>query len=695
MSRTQGLAVGLAGVMVLCSCIGLIVAAGVGIYYGSTPPVAVTATVMRSDSPRGTAVALPRPTAPKVSATPTPPANVQATPTAEQTRLIVDEALLNRAEQTLQAIEQAEMPQRDLFEIAVRLQRIPNDSPRVVSESDPGYQLGDTLRFNVANLEDETNEEQEATLRAQTDHANWWVANDVSIDQAELEASARVFEERSYPTNRELFGSEWTPGIDGDPRLHIFLGNVRGVGGYYSSADEFPRTINPYSNEKEIFYINTDNAWPGTDYFDSILAHEFQHMIHWQSDRNEDVWINEGLSELAGVASGFDYVGGTYSFSLEPDLPLTHWLEQTHPFYESAYLFALYFQQRFGNEAIGQLVAEPLNGGAGISKVLQAQGVSFDALFADWVVANLLDDPDAADGRYDYPNDLVGPPAFAEDVWGYPARESSDVYQYGTDYLRFWPTYADDRFTFEFEGAPIVSLLPTAAHEGDWMMWSNRGDDSNSTLTRRFDLTEVEQATLRYWLWYDLEPDYDYAYIMISTDGGSSWQPLATDATTTDNPHGNSFGAAYNGTSGSDDPDDPSQWIEQSVDLSPYAGQEIFIRFEMVTDDALNQNGVVLDSVEVAEIGYRSSFEGGLDGWEAAGWVRVENMLPQRFIVQAVITDSDGNVTVQPLPLDENNHGTFTVENFDSAIDQIVIAISGATPVTTERARYEYRATAE
>ena len=214
MSRTQGLAVGLAGVMVLCSCIGLIVAAGVGIYYGSTPPVAVTATVMRSDSPRGTAVALPRPTAPKVSATPTPPANVQATPTAEQTRLIVDEALLNRAEQTLQAIEQAEMPQRDLFEIAVRLQRIPNDSPRVVSESDPGYQLGDTLRFNVANLEDETNEEQEATLRAQTDHANWWVANDVSIDQAELEASARVFEERSYPTNRELFGSEWTPGIE-------------------------------------------------------------------------------------------------------------------------------------------------------------------------------------------------------------------------------------------------------------------------------------------------------------------------------------------------------------------------------------------------------------------------------------------------------------------------------------------------
>ncbi len=68
----------------------------------------------------------------------------------------------------------------------------------------------------------------------------------------------RPLHEKTYPTNREFFGSEWKPGVDSDPRLHIL--HARGLGeniaGYYSSADEYSQQVNQYSNEREMFYIS-------------------------------------------------------------------------------------------------------------------------------------------------------------------------------------------------------------------------------------------------------------------------------------------------------------------------------------------------------------------------------------------------------------------------------------------------------
>ncbi len=238
---------------------------------------------------------------------------------------------------TLEQIEAAVLPPRDLFEIAIRFGKIPSDTLRA-SETDPAYTIGTRQTFTVFNVDTEEHFEAEAELRAQTEHASWWVAVDAQVEQADLEASARVFEEQTYPTNRALFGNEWSPGVDGDPRVHIYLGEVPGVGGYFSSADEFPRSVNPFSNEKEIFYINTNNALPGSDYFDGILAHEFQHMIHWNVDRNEELWINEGLSELAAAVNGFEVGDAITSYLREPDLPVTRWSDQTYPFYGSAYL---------------------------------------------------------------------------------------------------------------------------------------------------------------------------------------------------------------------------------------------------------------------------------------------------------------------------------------------------------------------
>src|SRR5690606_31213376 len=82
-----------------------------------------------------------------------------------------------------------------------------------------------------------------------------------------------------------------------------------GIAGYYSSSDQYSRLAQPRSNEKEMFYVNLD--WvnslfgPAFQSYETVLAHEFQHMIHWHTDRNEETWLNEGLSEFAQDVAGY------------------------------------------------------------------------------------------------------------------------------------------------------------------------------------------------------------------------------------------------------------------------------------------------------------------------------------------------------------------------------------------------------
>ncbi len=43
----------------------------------------------------------------------------------------------------------------------------------------------------------------------------------MTADDAEIAALMTAFEDKIYPTDRRFFGSEWTPGVDNDPHVHI------------------------------------------------------------------------------------------------------------------------------------------------------------------------------------------------------------------------------------------------------------------------------------------------------------------------------------------------------------------------------------------------------------------------------------------------------------------------------------------
>src|SRR6185295_1606245 len=117
---------------------------------------------------------------------------------------------------------------------------------------------------------------------------------------------------------------------------------------------------------------------------------------------------------------------------------------------------------------------------------------------------------------------------------------------------------------------------------------------------------------------YDLETDYDYVFLETSTDG-ATWQILTTPSGTDKDPSGNSYGWGYNGQT--------NGWNTEEVDLSEFAGQKVQIRFEYVTDAALNGEGFLLDDVQVDAAGYSSDFEADGAGWIPSGFVRVENVL--------------------------------------------------------------------
>jgi len=707
-------AIWVAIIVILLVCVGLVYTAGLlwivtdlgrdrqAVVPFTPPPVPTPTTV-------STVVQTPVPTP-----TSAPPIVRAPVPTPTSAPVIVQTPVLSKAEgpvplagpSTEEWLAETVLPERDLLALTTRLRKPAEPIPEVVNATSPHYEVGDRAEFWISEQATNTYFQSWATLRYITPHVHVWVENGYDVDQDDLIRSAERFEDETYPTNRHFFGSEWTPGVDSDPHISIFNGNVPGVGGYYSSADEYSHLVNPYSNEREMFYINLDNARPGNDYYDGILAHEFQHMIHWHTDRNEDTWVNEGLSELAAYLNGHDVGAADRIFSRTPDTQLTAWADDPNlagPNYGGSYLFVVYFLERFGDEVLRQVVASKADGIAGFDEVLadRGLGVTFEEVFADWLIANYLDDPGLGEGRYGYRDLEIEGPAVDATYNQYPVQSAATVHQYGADYVELQAgetsevSKTSEVWTVHFTGSTSARLVDNEAHSESYQWWSNRGDESDTTLTRAFDLAGLEQATLQAWLWYDIEEDYDYAYVEVSTDGGQTWDVLPGKYTTDYNPTGNNFGQAYTGKSGveaspSEASDAKPEWVLEEMDLTPYAGQQILLRFEYVTDDAYNSPGFCVDDISIPELGYHYDAEDD-DGWVALGFIRTDNTLSQRYLVQLI--ELGAETRVRRIELDAAQKGQWVIEGFGSEVERAVLVVSALAPKTTELAGYRYSIT--
>jgi immune inhibitor A len=605
------------------------------------------------------------------TSTPTPIPTPIATPTP------VSSATLD-AGSTTQAMSVSEPPPRP-FDFAVLNPGPPRRVPNAVRS------------FWVTDGTTGERREITARLRVQTEHAAMWVEEGVWHDVRTLQEVADVFETHIYSTTRAVFGSEWIPGVDNDPHIHFLhaTGLGEGVLGYTTSADEFPRAHYPTSNEAEMITIHAGQVEVGSSVYYGLLARQFQRIIQWYQDRNDERWVKEGLAELAVRLNAFDLDRSEQAYLERPDTSLTHWQDEAPaPHRGAGYLFATYFHDRFGDAGTRALVAQSLNGAAGFDAALAEleTDLTFEDLFADWLVANYLGGEQGVNNRYQtYTHLELESPAPAAIYENYPVAVEASVQQFGADYILL---QSDGDLSVRFDGVVATPLLDVSSHSGQSFWWSNRADESMTTLTRAFDLSSVEQVTMTYWTWYDIEPGYDYAFVEASTDGGKQWQFLSVPSGTADDPNGNNPGLGYTGQSG-----DPPGWIQQTVDLSPITGDEVLIRFAYLTDEAVTGVGVLLDDISIPAIGYADDAEAGEGEWEPAGFVYSKNSVPQRYLVLLIgIGPGDGSeneVTVERLQVKEDGRAEWTIPLSSEGWREAVLVLSGLASLTTHPAPYQ------
>ncbi len=134
-------------------------------------------------------------------------------------------------------------------------------------------------------------------------------------------------------------------------------------------------------------------------------------------------------------------------------------------------------------------------------------------------------------------------------------------------------------------------------------------------------------------------------------------------------------------------------WTQQEVNLNPYVGKQIVLRFDYVSADDVPDKGIAIDNIAIPEIGLNDDAESGVQGWTLNGWQQIDNILPQRYIVQYALLGADAATTrTERLisPGDTTTAGTWTFTL--NANDALMLAISGINDATDTQAVYSLSA---
>ena len=435
------------------------------------------------------------------------------------------------------------------------------------------------------------------------------------------------FQDNIYPKETSFFGpptphdgtNAYLPSLLGLPadyyydatgRQVILVSNVRDtnyynpsypiyIAGFYSPSFEVYFDRNVMSIDAYDWANRTGPSGTRPYLYEGVFAHEYQHLLHDDYDADEELFVNEGMADLAEFLTGYGvatkgHVDAAYA---NPENSLVVWGDQGDleilTDYGQAYLFQLYLLEKLGPAFIQALFHNSANGISGINSTLAAAGSAFDfaMLFHQWSVALAIDSKTPNDGAYQFLN------VDGKANVGTPAAPNPEAYDtpgappWGTDYqwvsgdpknlVRFW-----------FNGVPY-SIYPTGWTSDGSVLWGGKGD----LLDNWAIFPATGGGTLTFDTKYDIEPYWDFGFVQVSTDGGATWTSLANPSTTADhdpNAHPTVV-ANLPGLTGSTG----GAWAPMSFDLSAYAGQSILLAFRYVTDWATTEAGWFVDNVKV------------------------------------------------------------------------------------------------
>lgn len=435
--------------------------------------------------------------------------------------------------------------------------------------------------------------------------------------------------------------------------------------------------------------------------YEGVFAHEYQHLLESYEDPDEGNWTNEGLSDYAGRITGyFDtkkpiteigfeshtqcYYGNTGTQTPANPLPkeggpsnsLNLWGDQGDGDilcdYGAAATFMEWLNDTYGKDFMTRLHRLNKNGFKGLNADLSKEGASDDAIdsvhkwLASMALDGVLDDGatltggDAATYRVrvlDAAINWAAPKAYMNNPEGPQINEGAPPN--GADFVRLRAANGDylaagDLRSLEFEGARTLPELPLTwavdqdppSHPGDPALYSNMGDNLDNAAVREVAVPSTN-ATLTFENLYSMEEAYDYGYVQVSEDDGETWDTLSNNHTVEE--------GGFNGNSGCDIGTQATcepTWVNESFDLTEYAGKTVLVSFRYVTDGGVAEDGWWIDDVKVGTTTLT-------DGSSVAGWQSPTQANPVEvagFTLQLVgYTDDRTKAWLAQVPINPTN----------------------------------------
>ena len=216
-----------------------------------------------------------------------------------------------------------------------------------------------------------------------------------------------------YQVETETFGD--VPNIDGDPRVIIFILDIRDgatassgsyIAGYFHSLNEYTNAelkasgIAQTSNECEMYYMDANPAVlttsAGLSQALATEAHEFQHMIHYNYHESQLTFLNESLSQAAPYICGYP-LDGHSAYLNESDISLFTWRSTSDLVlndYARAQRFSMYIWDRCGASVIKNIVQSKQTGLAAIKDAFAKASPAIDlsTFLQNWFLANIIGD---------------------------------------------------------------------------------------------------------------------------------------------------------------------------------------------------------------------------------------------------------------------------------------------------------------
>jgi hypothetical protein len=150
---------------------------------------------------------------------------------------------------------------------------------------------------------------------------------------------------------------------------------------------------------------------------------------------------------------------------------------------------------------------------------------------------------------------------------------------------------------------PGIQALPAHSPVSCWGTDLDANYDTyakNILYSPAITLTGAPRYSLDFWMWYRFESgSYDGANVKISADSGLSWTVLTTSV-----PYTGTLNSTYDTLLygqqawwGID-----TIWTPVSVDLTPYAGQTVILRFDQGSEGSVNHPGLYIDDFSISQV---------------------------------------------------------------------------------------------